>query len=82
MAHEIYLDETYSVRDGYAFRYFFNAGYDKVTGLCDAEGTDVFTLDENGGLHYVQSAYGILPADIMDKTEEEFDNFLAEYAIF
>lgn len=29
-------------REAFKFRYFFNAGIDRVSGECDVDGTDIF----------------------------------------
>lgn len=59
-------------RNKFRFDYFFNAGLDKVTGICDGEGSDVFERDDSGGLHYIGSLYGYLPEDISEMSDEEF----------
>jgi hypothetical protein len=64
-------------RNGYEFKYFFNAGLDRRTLECDVEGVDVF---EDG--HYIGSIKWKSEEDILDMTDEEFENILAENEIF
>lgn len=52
----------------FRFRYFFNAGLDKDTGLCDAEGCDIFLKD---GDTYLGSLVGILPEEALNLTEDD-----------
>ena len=66
------------IRDGYGFRYYFNAGLDKQTGECDAEGTDVFEQDKNGKWHYIGDIKGVYPEEIKDMSDAEFEDCLAE----
>lgn len=40
-------------RDGYGFRYYFNAGINEETLACDEEGIEVFEKDCNGDFHFV-----------------------------
>lgn len=63
------------------FRYFFNAGLDKDTGICDGEGCDVIKLDEQGTEQYIGSIYGVLPGDIPGMTDEALENLLAAYGM-
>ena len=69
-------------RDGYGFRNFFNAGLDKMTGVCDGEGVDIYDIDDQGEAHFVAMVYGVFVSDIYDMTDSEFDNFLAENGVF
>ena len=64
-------------RGGYEFDYFFNAGLDKRTLECDVEGVDVL---ENG--HYIGSINWKSEQDILDLTDQEFAEVLAENGIF
>jgi hypothetical protein len=64
------------------FRYFFNAGLDKTTGICDGEGTDIYERDDTGGLHYIGSLYGYLPEEISGMTDSELDEAMATSGIF
>lgn len=64
-------------RGGYEFKYFFNAGLDKRTLECDAEGVDVF---EDG--HYIGSINWVTEDEILTLTEDEFQNLLAEWGIY
>ncbi len=66
------------IRDGYGFRYFFNAGLDKRTGQCDQEGSDVFEKDKNGGWHYIGTINNSLPEDIEEMSDCEFHYCLEE----
>lgn len=68
-------------RERLEFRYFFNAGLDKVTGICDGEGSDVFERDDSGGLHYIGSLYGYLPEDISEMSDDELEEAMATSGI-
>lgn len=61
------------------FRYFFNAGLDKETGICDGEGCDIMKLDDEGNEEYVGSIYGVLPGDISGMDDTALENLLAAY---
>jgi hypothetical protein len=65
-----------TTRGGYGLRYFFNAGYDKKTNQCDAEGTDFYDEDEPD--HYIGSVYGKTPSEIEEMTESEFYQLLED----
>lgn len=69
-------------RERLEFKYFFNAGLDKVTGICDGEGSDIYEKDDSGGLHYIGSLYGYLPEEISGMTDDEFDEAMATSGIF
>lgn len=64
-----------TTRGGYGLRYFFNAGLDKRTGICDEEGTEFY--DEDTG-EYIGQASGVSPDEIEEMTEEEFQDLLAD----
>lgn len=68
-------------RDRLEFRYFFNAGLDKVTGICDGEGCDIFEHKDPGGLCYVGSLYGYLPSDVSEMTDSELEEVMAAAGI-
>lgn len=68
-------------RDRLEFRYFFNAGLDRTTGICDGEGCDVMKLDEDGHKKYIGSIYGVLPGDISGMDDTALENLLAAYGI-
>jgi len=59
------------------FKYFFNAGVDRVTGDCDLEGTDVF---ENG--HYIGSVRWKIPEELEEMSDAELEQVFAENGIF
>ena len=65
-----------ATRGGYGLRYFFNAGLDKETMQCDAEGTDFY--DEDDTEHYIGRAYGVTPDEIEEMTEGEFQQLLED----
>ena len=70
-------------RGGYGFRYYFNAGLNRETCVCDEEGIEVYDEDFSGGYHLIAT----IPTsntieDIKDMTDAEFDNFLAENGVF
>ena len=60
-------------RDDLVFSYFFNAGLDRKTMLCDAEGSDVY---EKG--IYIGSIYGITPTEISEMEDDEVERLLDE----
>lgn len=65
-------------RDGYGFRYYFNAGFNEETCQCDEEGLSVFSKDDRGKFHFiadVPTCYDV--SDIMEMSDEEFGNFLS-----
>ena len=69
-------------RDKLEFKYFFNAGLDRMTGICDGEGSDVYERDDSGGLHYIGSLYGYLPEEISGMTDSELDEAMVTSGIF
>ena len=64
-------------RSKLTFRYFFNAGLDRVTGECDVEGTDVF---EDG--HYIGSIKWMNPDDVEVLDDDELEELFADNGIF
>lgn len=58
------------------YRYFFNAGIDKVTGICDGEGSDILYLEPDGNERYIGSLYGYTPSDVVRLSDEEFKEAL------
>ena len=64
-------------RERLEFRSFFNAGPDKVTGICDGEGSDIFERDDSGGLHCIGSLYGYLPEEISEMSDAELEEAIA-----
>ena len=68
-------------RERLEFRYFFNAGLDKVTGICDGEGSDIFERDDSGSLHYIGSLYGYLPSEVTEMTDDELEEAMATSGI-
>jgi hypothetical protein len=69
-------------RDRLEFRYFFNAGLDKVTGLCDVEGSDVYEIDDNGERHYLGSINYVMPDEIAEMDDDELDEVFDQNMIF
>lgn len=65
----------------FEFRYFFNAGLDRRTCICDGEGSDVFEIDDNGGKHYIGSIYGTTPDEIEGMDEDEVESLFFDNAI-
>jgi hypothetical protein len=63
-------------REELEFKYFFNAGLDRVTCECDVEGTDVF---QNG--HYIGSVKWKLPDEVEELDDYELEIVLAENGI-
>lgn len=68
-------------RERLEFRYFFNAGLDRTTGICDGEGSDVFERDDSGSLHYIGSLYGYLPSEVSGMSDEELEEAMATSGI-
>lgn len=64
-------------REHLEFRYFFNAGIDRETCECDAEGTDVF---ENG--NYIGSVKHKMPVELSAMDDYELERIFAENEIF
>ena len=63
-------------RNKFRFDYFFNAGIDYETGLCDAEGSDVWYNQGNRWVDrwkYIGSLYGYKPWEISEMTDEELE---------
>lgn len=59
-------------REDYTFKYFFNAGIDRVTCQCDVEGTDVFDAEGN----YIGSINWVTPAEIDGMDDEELEELM------
>lgn len=59
-------------REKLEFRYFFNAGLDRITGECDVEGTDVFYEG-----HYVGSVKWEKPEDLEAMDDDELEQQFA-----
>lgn len=55
-------------REKLEFRYFFNAGIDRVTCECDVDGTDVYY---DG--HYVGSVKWVLPDELSEMEDNELE---------
>lgn len=68
-------------RERLEFRYFFNAGLDKETGILDGEGSDIFERDDSGDLHYIGSLYGYVPSEVSEMTDDEFEEAMATSGI-
>lgn len=68
-------------REKLEFRYYFNAGLDKRTGVCDEEGSDVFEKDVLGDIHYIGSIPWITPDDIAEMDDDEVEELLDENCI-
>ena len=58
-------------REEFEFKYFFNAGIDRVTGECDVEGTDVY---QDG--HYIGSVKWKTPDELEDMSDKELEEEL------
>jgi hypothetical protein len=69
-------------RERLEFKYFFNAGLDKVTGICDGEGSDIYEIDDSGSPHYIGSLYGYLPGEVSEMSDGELEEVMAESGIF
>jgi hypothetical protein len=59
-------------REKLEFRYFFNAGIDRITCECDVEGTDVF---EDG--HYIGSVKWKTPEELEEMSDNELEEEFA-----
>lgn len=59
-------------REKLEFKYFFNAGIDKITGDCDLEGSDVFYEG-----HYVGSVKWVLPPELSEMDDDELEEKFA-----
>ena len=64
-----------ATRGGYGLRYFFNAGLNRETCICDEEGTEFY--DEDTG-DYIGQVNNITPEEIEEMTEEEFQQLLED----
>lgn len=58
-------------REEFEFKYFFNAGIDRVTGECDVKGTDVY---QDG--HYIGSVKWKTPEELEDMSDKELEEEL------
>lgn len=70
-------------RRGLGLRYFFNAGINPETLVCDEEGIEVYDQDFVGDYHLIAT----IPTDktindIRNMSNVEFDDFIAENGIF
>ena len=70
------LRELDAERDGYVLRYFFNAGLDRKTLMCDAEGTEVYEDEKHIG-----TIYNVTPRELCEMTEDEFYVTFAENGV-
>lgn len=59
-------------REKLEFKYFFNAGIDRITCECDVEGTDVF---EDG--HYIGSVKWKTPEELEEMSDSELEEEFA-----
>lgn len=59
-------------REKLEFKYFFNAGFDRVTCECDVEGTDVFYKG-----YYIGSVKWVLPEELAALDDEELEKQFA-----
>ena len=64
-----------TTRGGYGLRYFFNAGLNRETGVCDEEGTEFYD-DETG--EYVGQVENLTPSEIEEMGESEFQQLLED----
>ena len=63
-------------REKLEFRYFFNAGLDRITCECDVEGSDVFYEG-----HFVGSVKWRLPEDLSGMEDDELEEQFARNGI-
>lgn len=68
-----------AARGGYHLRYFFNAGLNRETLICDEEGTEFY---DEVSEEYIGQVDGYLPSDLMEMSDEEFWEILAENGIY
>lgn len=71
-------DKLDLIRNGFGFKYFFNAGLNKDTMECDEEGSDVFVKREDGKWHFEDTFSGVKPSELENMTEEEFEEKLLD----
>ena len=62
-------------RGGYKMKYYFNAGLNNETGVCDEEGTDVFYEDTDA---YIGNIVGYTPSELEEMSESRFQEILEE----
>ena len=60
------------IRDNLEVQYFFNAGIDKETGICDGEGSDIYVVLPGGRRDYQGSLYGYHPLGIAGMDDDQF----------
>lgn len=60
-------------REDFEFQYFFNAGIDRRTCICDAEGSDVYYKGV-----YIGSINWVCPSDISQMEDDEVEELLDE----
>lgn len=65
-----------NVPDRLKLRYFFNAGIDKETGICDGEGTDFIYIQADGEELLLGSLYGFTPDEVSRMSDIEFEQVL------
>ena len=58
------------------FRYFFNAGVDKETGICDGEGSDVIYVHPDGKEQLLGSLYGFTPDVVAKMSDRKLEKAL------
>jgi hypothetical protein len=69
-------------RDGYGFRYFFNAGFDKATGMCDAEGVEVYEIDAKGEPRYTGVVFNKTIENVQDMNDNEFSRMIDKVSVY
>ena len=65
-----------NVPDRLKLRYFFNAGIDKETGICDGEGTDFIYIQADGEELLLGSLYGFTPQEVSAMSDEQLERAL------
>ena len=65
-----------NVPDRLKLRYFFNAGIDKETGICDGEGTDFIYIQADSEELLLGSLYGFTPQEVSAMPDEELERAL------
>ena len=68
------LTRTNSEGEVFNFRYFFDADVDD-TGHIDIEGTDAYDIEDN----WIRSIDFVLPVEIEELNDEEFDDFVDKH---
>ena len=75
------IHKLLAMRHDVEMRYFFNAGLDKATGICDGEGTDFVNVHPDGSEELLGSLYGYTPGEVSRMSDIEFEQVLTTWYI-